>query len=161
MFCGEWFGEVEFVFHFKLKFQSRIATNDKSFSSFEYCQQMWYLPAKFEGVMNQPNECNKQIFVWAKSWEFVLVSCVEIAQARIFVTIKRKFGVRNINCTKLPGSELITSQNLLLSFETARFQHVAVSNLLFFDSLPHCKLIFLMEAHMNIKHETMKRDLQT
>ena len=69
--------------------------------------------------------------------------------------------VRNINCTKLLGSELITSQNLLLSFETARFQHVAVSNLLFFDSLPHCKLIFLMEAHMNIKHETMKRDLQT
>ena len=60
----------------KLKFQSKIVTDDKTYSNLNNGSCLW---AIFEGYMTQPNG----IFVWAKSWEFVLVSCVEIAQAHI------------------------------------------------------------------------------
>ena len=82
-----------------------------------------------------------EVVNWTKSWKLVLISWVEIAQARIchnqaeiwceihlyfssndnvfvFVTLKRNL-VWNINCTRLPVSELITSRNLSLFWNCA------------------------------------------
>ena len=113
------------------------------------------------------NGCNKHIFVRVKSWEFVLVSCAEICIGILCwdctgaYLSKQSNGdlVWDIHCTKLPLSQLITRQNLLLFWKCSRFQHVVVASiLLFFDSCSHCKLIFYkihrMEAHLNFKHET-------
>ena len=70
--------------------------------------------------------------------------------------------VWNINCTKLPVSELITSQNLLLFWNCAISTCRSLHSIVLWFLLPLQIDTFnanRMEAHMNIKHETMTKDL--